>query len=240
MCIRNANQFMESPKKLQDIKVAVDAVIFGYFDKKDLQILLIKRNIEPFKGGWALPGGLVLDDESVDDAVKRELYEEEGIRPDFLEQLYTFGDLGRDPRNRVVSVAYLGLVNPSYHELFADSDAEDAQWFSINRLPSLAFDHKTIIDTALKRLRTKIQYQPIGFNLLNEEFPFSDLENLYKTIIGQEIDRRNFRKKIMSYGLLNETNNVKKEGSGRPGKLFTFNKEKYKELEEQGFYFEIK
>lgn len=231
---------MNTSKKLQDIKVAVDAVVFGYFDKEDLQILLIKRNIEPFKGGWALPGGLVLDDENLDDAVKRELHEEAGIKPDFLEQLYTFGNVGRDPRNRVVSVTYLGLVNPSYHQLSADSDADDAQWFSVNKLPDLAFDHQEIIDTALKRLRTKIQYQPIGFNLLNEEFPFSDLENLYKTIIGQEIDRRNFRKKIMSYGLLNETQNVKKEGSGRPGKLFTFNQEKYKELEEEGFYFEIK
>ncbi|MDE5490319.1 NUDIX hydrolase [Elizabethkingia meningoseptica] len=225
---------------MQHIKVAVDAVVFGYFDKEDLQILLIKRKIEPFKGSWALPGGLVLDDEDLDDAVKRELFEEAGIKPDFLEQLYSFGKVGRDPRNRVVSVAYLGLVNPSYFELFADSDAEDAQWFSIHKLPQLAFDHQKIIDTALKRLRTKIQYQPVGFNLLNEEFPFSDLENLYKAIIGQEIDRRNFRKKIMSYGLLNETNNFKKEGSGRPGKMFTFNQEKYKALEEQGFYFEIK
>lgn len=225
---------------MQHIKVAVDAVVFGYFDKEDLQILLIKRKIEPFKGSWALPGGLVLDDEDLDDAVKRELYEEAGIKPDFLEQLYSFGNVGRDPRNRVVSVAYLGLVNPSYFELFADSDAEDAKWFSIHKLPQLAFDHQKIIDTALKRLRTKIQYQPVGFNLLNEEFPFSDLENLYKAIIGQEIDRRNFRKKIMSYGLLNETNNFKKEGSGRPGKMFTFNQEKYKALEEQGFYFEIK
>lgn len=231
---------MNTSKKLQDIKVAVDAVVFGYFDKEELQILLIKRHIEPFKGGWALPGGLVLDDENLDAAVRRELHEEAGIKPDFLEQLYTFGNVGRDPRNRVVSVTYLGLVNPSYHQLFADSDADDAQWFSVNKLPDLAFDHQEIIDTALKRLRTKIQYQPIGFNLLNEEFPFSDLENLYKTIIGQEIDRRNFRKKIMSYGLLNETQNVKKEGSGRPGKLFTFNQEKYKELEEEGFYFEIK
>ncbi|WP_292008262.1 NUDIX domain-containing protein [Chryseobacterium sp.] len=225
---------------MQDIKVAVDAVIFGYFDKKDLQLLLIKRKIEPFKGGWALPGGLVLDDENLDTAVKRELYEEAGIKPDFLEQLYTFGNVGRDPRNRVVSVAFLGLVNPSYHNLLADSDAEDAQWFSIKELPELAFDHQQIIDMALNRLRTKIQYQPIGFNLLNQEFPFSDLEHLYTTIIGQEIDRRNFRKKIMSYGLLNETEHFKKEGSGRPGKLFTFNQKKYKELEEQGFYFEIK
>ena len=231
---------MDSQKKLQDIKVAVDAVIFGYFDKKDLQVLLIKRNTDPFKGGWAIPGGLVLDDEDLDDAVKRELQEEAGIKPDFLEQLYTFGNVGRDPRNRVVSVTYLGLVNPSYHELFADSDADDAQWFSVNQLPELAFDHHTIIDVALKRLRTKIQYQPVGFNLLDEEFVFSDLENLYKTIVGKEIDLKKKKKKIMSYGLLNETTHFKKEGSGRPGKLFTFNQEKYKALEEEGFYFEIK
>lgn len=225
---------------MQDIKVAVDAVVFGYFDKQDLQILLIKRKIEPYKGGWALPGGLVLDDENLDDAVKRELQEEAGIKPDFLEQLYTFGNVGRDPRNRVVSVAYLGLVNPSYHQLFADSDAEDAQWFDVNSLPTLAFDHDKIIDRALERLRAKLQYQPIGFNLLNEEFPFSDLERLYTTILGKEIDRRNFRKKILSFELLTPTLLQKKEGSGRPAKLFTFNKNKYQQLEKVGFYFEIK
>ncbi|WP_407403998.1 NrtR DNA-binding winged helix domain-containing protein [Chryseobacterium sp.] len=225
---------------MQDIKVAVDAVVFGYFDKKDLQILLIKRKIDPYKGGWALPGGLVLEDENLDDAVKRELQEEAGIKPDFLEQLYTFGNVGRDPRNRVVSVAYLGLVNPSYHQLFADSDAEDAQWFDINALPTLAFDHQEIIDRALERLRSKLQYQPIGFNLLREEFPFSDLERLYSTILGKEIDRRNFRKKILSFELLTPTLLQKKEGSGRPAKLFTFNKNKYQQLEKDGFYFEIK
>lgn len=225
---------------MQDIKVAVDAVVFGYFDKKDLQILLIKRKIDPYKGGWALPGGLVLEDENLDDAVKRELQEEAGIKPDFLEQLYTFGNVGRDPRNRVVSVAYLGLVNPSYHQLFADSDAEDAQWFDVNALPTLAFDHQEIIDRALDRLRSKLQYQPIGFNLLREEFPFSDLERLYSTILGKEIDRRNFRKKILSFELLTPTLLQKKEGSGRPAKLFTFNKNKYQQLEKEGFYFEIK
>ena len=225
---------------MQDIKVAVDAVVFGYFDKKDLQILLIKRKIDPYKGGWALPGGLVLEDENLDDAVKRELQEEAGIKPDFLEQLYTFGNVGRDPRNRVVSVAYLGLVNPSYHQLFADSDAEDAQWFDVNALPTLAFDHQEIIDRALERLRSKLQYQPIGFNLLREEFPFSDLERLYSTILGKEIDRRNFRKKILSFELLTPTLLQKKEGSGRPAKLFTFNKNKYQQLEKEGFYFEIK
>lgn len=225
---------------MQNIKVAVDAVVFGYFEKQDLHILLIKRNIDPFKGGWALPGGLVKDEENLEDAVRRELREEAGINAGFLEQLYTFGNVGRDPRNRVISVAFLGLVNPSYFNLKAATDAEDAQWFSIKDLPTLAFDHQNIVDMALKRLRTKITYQPVGFNLLNKEFAFSELENLYKTIIGADIDRRNFRKKMMSYDLLIETEHIKKEGSGRPATLFTFNQKKYKELEEQGFYFEIK
>ena len=199
---------------MQDIKVAVDAVVFGYFEKKDLHILLIKRKIDPYKGSWALPGGLVLNDENLDDAVTRELYEEAGIKPDFLEQLYTFGNLGRDPRNRVVSVAYLGLVNPSSHDIVADTDAEEVQWFSINKLPALAFDHQTIIDLALERLRNKIKYQPIGFNLLHEEFIFSELENLYQTIVGKNIDRRNFRKRILSFDLITETQKLHKEGSG--------------------------
>ncbi|QES90704.1 NUDIX hydrolase [Rhizosphaericola mali] len=225
---------------MQKIKVSVDGVVFGYFEKSALHILLIQRNIEPFKGKWALPGGLVHDDEDLDAAVLRELQEEAGIRPDFLEQLYTFGKVDRDPRNRVISVVYFGLVNPSYHKLHADTDAADARWFSIDQLPELAFDHEAIFEKALSRLRTKIQYEPIGFNLLNTEFPFSDLEDLYQTIIGESIDRRNFRKKIMSYGLLDETNKIRKEGSGRPGKLFKFNKEKYQSLAEKGFYFEIK
>lgn len=225
---------------LQDIRVAVDAVVFGYFAKKELNVLLIQRNIEPFKGDWALPGGLVLNNESLDDAVKRELMEEAGIKPDFLEQLYSFGNPERDPRNRVVSVAYFGLVNPTYHRLQASTDADDAKWFNINNLPKLSFDHQEILDKAIERLRTKIQYQPIGFNLLKKEFPFSDLEDLYKTIIGQEIDRRNFRKKIMSFGFLEETDKVHQEGSGRPGKLFKINPKKYQELEKERFYFEIK
>lgn len=225
---------------MQHIKVSVDAVVFGYFEKSVMHLLLIKRNIAPFKGQWALPGGLVLDEEDLDTAAWRELKEEAGIQPDYLEQLYTFGKVARDPRNRVVSVVYFGLVNPSYHRLQADTDAADAHWFSIDRLPELAFDHQAIIEKALDRLRTKIQYEPIGFNLLQKEFSFSDLEDLYQTIVGNPIDRRNFRKKIMGYGLLDETQKLRKEGSGRPSKLFTFNQKKYNELAKKGFYFEIK
>ncbi len=224
---------------MQNIKIAVDSVVFGYFENRELHILLIKRNIEPFLDSWALPGGLVKNEETLEEAISRELHEETGVNTTFIEQLYTFGELNRDPRNRVISVAYLGLVNPKSYDLKASTDASDAQWFSISNLPNLAFDHLMIVTKALERLRTKIQYQPIGFNLLKTEFAFSDLESLYQSILGRDIDRRNFRKKIMSYNLLIETKNLRKEGSGRPAKLFQFNQEKYQSLEQQGFYFEI-
>ncbi|CAL2108787.1 8-oxo-dGTP diphosphatase [Tenacibaculum sp. 190524A02b] len=226
-------------KSIQDIKVAVDAVVFGY-DKKQLSVLLIKRGVQPFKDSWALPGGLVKENESLEEAVQRELEEETGVTIDYLEQLYTFGKPGRDPRNRVVSVTYFGLVSPQHFKIAAATDAAEVQWFSINELPELAFDHSIILDKALKRLQSKINYQPIGFELLKKEFPFSDLENLYQTILDRKIDRRNFRKKILSFDILIETDKIHKPSSGRPAKLFKFNSEKYKELENKGFHFEIK
>ena len=157
MCIRNANQFMESPKKLQDIKVAVDAVIFGYFDKKDLQILLIKRNIEPFKGGWALPGGLVLDDESVDDAVKRELYEETDIQLYQVKQIGAYGKPDRDPRHRTLTVAYYGETD-NLAIAKAKDDAKNVRWFDWDQMPALAFDHSDIVRDAEKRYIAKPSY----------------------------------------------------------------------------------
>lgn len=223
----------------QNIKVAVDAVVFGY-QQKELSVLLIKRGIEPFKGAWALPGGLVLEDESLEHAVERELLEETGVTIDYLEQLYTFGTPKRDPRNRVISVTYFGLVSPNHFKISANTDAAEVQWFPIHELPKLAFDHNLILTTALQRLKNKINYQPIGFELLKKEFPFSDLENLYQTILNQKIDRRNFRKKIMSFGILTETDKIHQPSSGRPAKLFKFNAKKYKELEKKGFHFEIK
>ncbi|WP_055447700.1 NUDIX hydrolase [Lacinutrix mariniflava] len=224
----------------QDIKVAVDAVVFGYESKGNLSILLIKRGIEPFKNSWALPGGLVLENESLEDAVKRELKEETGVTIDYLEQLYSFGKPNRDPRNRVISISYFGLVKPNHFTIKADTDAQEAQWFSVDNLPNLAFDHQTIFEMAKSRLQSKLTYQPIGFDLLNKEFPFSDLEHLYTSILEKEIDRRNFRKKIMSYGILEETNKMSQKGSGRPAKLFKFNTTKYDSLLKEGFHFEIK
>ncbi|GAB1856228.1 NUDIX domain-containing protein [Flavobacteriaceae bacterium MHTCC 0001] len=224
----------------QDIKVAVDAVVFGYESKNNLSVLLIKRGIEPFKGEWALPGGLVLNDESLEEAVERELKEETGITIDYLEQLYTFGKPNRDPRNRVVAVTYFALVKPNHFTIKADTDAADVKWFHLNELPKLAFDHQLVLDTAKERLKSKLSYQPIGFDLLNDEFPFSDLEHLYMTILEKEIDRRNFRKKMLSFGIIEETDKIEKIGSGRPAKLFRFNKEKFQQLTVNDFHFEIK
>jgi len=224
----------------QNINLAVDAVVVAYSNQK-LFILLIQQKFGVFKDTWSLPGGFVVEGETLSEAVKRELKEEAGITVNYMEQLYTFGDkVDRDPRGQVISVAYFALVNPSKFKLKASTDAKDAKWFPINRLPKLAFDHKTIIKKAMERIEAKLMYQPIGFDLLNKEFAFSDLENLYKSILGKEIDRRNFRKKIMSFNLLLQTGNIQKIGSGRPATMFKFNKRKYKQLEKEGFHFEIK
>jgi 8-oxo-dGTP diphosphatase len=223
----------------QDIKVSVDAVVFGYDQEHGISLLLIKRRYDPFQKMWALPGGLVLNGESIDDAVNREVKEEAGIDVNYLEQLYTFGAHDRDPRNQVVSVAYFGLVRPKDFQLSAQTDAEDVAGFSIKKLPRLAFDHKKIIDMALKRLRGKITYEPVGFELLEKEFPFSDLENLYQTLLDQDIDRRNFKKKIMSLGILEETDSTIQRKAGRPARLFRFNRKKYFELKEKGYNFDM-
>lgn len=222
----------------QSIKITVDAVVFGYEQGK-ISILLIKRKYQPFKNKWAIPGGFVLNNESLKEAVQRELREETGIKINYLEQLYTFGNPERDPRGRVISVVYFGLVRPNTFKIFASTDASDVAWFEINELPELSFDHKKILDLAIKRLQGKITYEPIGFELLDKKFPFSDLEKLYATLLGREIDRRNFRKKIISLNILDELDEKVSKGSGRPANLFQFNQERYFKLKEEGIIFEI-
>jgi len=223
----------------QSIKVSVDAVVFGYDPNDGVSVLLIKRKYEPFKQVWALPGGLVLNDESLESAVKRELKEEAGIDIQYLEQLYSFGKPDRDPRNRVISVAYYALVRPKDFQLSAQTDAEDVAWYRIDKLPKLAFDHKQILEHAIKRLRGKLAYEPVGFELLDKKFPFSDLEKLYQSLLEQEIDRRNFKKKIMAYGFLEELEESIQRGAGRPARLYQFNKKKYFELKESGYNFDL-
>ena len=224
----------------QNIKIAVDIVLFGYVSN-NLYILLIKQRFGKHKGQWSLPGGFVKDDEGLFEAANRELKEETGVVTKDLEQLYSFGDnIKRDYRFRVVTIAYFGTVNPSKVVLKADTDAQDAKWHSINEIPKLMYDHNMIIQFAFERLKAKLFYQPIGFNLLNKKFPFSDLEKLYMTILQKKIDRRNFRKKILSFNFLEETDEIHKKGSGRPAVLFKFNRSKYLESIKQGINFEIK
>ncbi|WCT13518.1 NUDIX hydrolase [Mucilaginibacter jinjuensis] len=225
---------------IQNIKVAVDAVVFGYTSKEGLSVLLIKRNIKPFKDSWALPGGLVRDDESLEEAIQRELKEETGVNINYLEQLYSFGKPGRDPRNRVISITYYGLVKPDAFELQADTDAADVAWFNIKKLPQLAFDHHEILTAAHERLKNKMLYQPVGFELLEEKFPFSELEKLYMAVLDRPIDRRNFKKKVIKFGFLEETTEKQAlDGAGRPGNLFKFNPQKYYQLQKEGINFEI-
>lgn len=223
----------------QAIRVSVDGVVFGYDPEEGVSVLLIKRKYEPFKQQWALPGGLVKNDESLEAAVKRELKEEANVDVRFLEQLYSFGEPERDPRNRVVSVAYYALVRPKDYQLLAQTDAEDVAWFNMNKLPKLAFDHKLIIDHAIKRLRGKLAYEPVGFELLDKKFPFSDLEKLYQSLLLHELDRRNFKKKLMAYGFLEELNETVQRGAGRPARLYQFNKKTYFELKENGYNFDL-
>lgn len=221
--------------------VAVDAIVFGYSKNEGVSVLLIQRKYPPFKNAWAIPGGFVLAEESLEEAVRRELNEETGIAVNYLEQLYTFGEPGRDPRQRVISVSYFALVKSAmFQQLKASTDAENAQWFNIKSLPALAFDHKQILNTAIERVRAKIRYQPIGFELLDRKFPFADLEKLYITLLDREIDRRNFSKKMLALGILDETNEYSKtEGKGRPSKMYQFNKKRYQQLVKEGINFEI-
>ncbi len=223
----------------QRIDLTVDAVVFGYDPSDGISVLLIKRKYEPFKGEWAIPGGFVANDESLELAVERELKEETGIQVNYLEQLYTFGEPFRDPRKRVVTVAYYGLVKSSAFTIHASSDAEDAQWFNIASLPKLAFDHVEILNMAFARLRSKISYEPIGFELLDEKFPFSELHKLYETLYGTAIDRRNFKKKFLKLGILKEHSEKNSVGRGRPGIIYSFDQKQYFKLKKQGIVFAI-
>ena len=218
--------------------LAVDAVVFG-LDEEDLKIILIERDLAPYEGRWALPGGFVHIHESLEEAAKRELREETGIHNLFLEQLYTFGDVDRDPRERVVSVAYFALVNLRDHQIKAATDARNAAWFSVDDIPPLPFDHNKIVDVALKRLQGKVSYEPIGFELLPKKFTLTQLQRMYEKILEQEIDKRNFRKKILGMGLLKDLNEVQLDVAHRAARLYQFDEKKYLLLKEKGFNFEI-
>ncbi len=219
--------------------LAVDCVVFGLDEPNNLQVMLIRRNLPPFSGQWALPGGFVHIDESVDAAARRELQEETGLQNVFLEQLYTFGEVDRDPRERVVTVAYYALVNLKEHAVRAATDASEAAWFSTGQLPPLAFDHDKIVAMAIARLQGKVRYQPIGFELLPKKFTLSQLQTLYETVLGVQLDKRNFRKKILKMDLLLSLDETQTDVAHRAAKLYQFDEAKYRQFKEQGFNFEI-
>jgi len=218
--------------------LTVDCVVFG-FDNGDLKVLLIERGLEPFKGAWALPGGFVRVDETVDDAARRELQEETGLSNVYLEQLFTFGTLNRDPRERVVSVAYYALVKLSEHPATGATDAADARWFALNAIPQLAFDHAQILQSGVTRLSGKVRYEPIGFELLPPKFTLSQLQQLYEAVLQTPLDKRNFRKKFLSMGLLVGLDETLTSGAHRPAQLFRFDARKYQALKKRGFNFEV-
>jgi 8-oxo-dGTP diphosphatase len=218
--------------------LTVDCVVFG-LDDEDLKVMLIQRDLEPFEGKWALPGGFVHVDETLDEAARRELQEETGLKKIFLEQLYTFGAVDRGPRERVVSVAYYALVNLSDHKVQASTDARAAAWFGIHDIPSLAFDHNEILRVAHERLRGKLRYVPIGFELLPRKFTLSQLQHLYELLLEKELDKRNFRKRVLGMDILIETDEVEQDVAHRAARLYRFDERKYRRLTKAGFNFEL-
>lgn len=216
--------------------VAVDVVLFTARDDS-LDVLLIERGTQPFVGMWALPGGFVRENETLEEAARRELREETNVSDVYLEQLYTFGGLKRDPRMRVISVVYYALVNAERFEVHGGTDAARAEWHSAYDLPELAFDHADILQYALERLRYKLEYAPVAFQLLPERFTLTELQRVYETILQQELDKRNFRRKVLSLGFLRKTPHKKREGAHRPAQLFEFIPERFHEATGGGVIF---
>ena len=210
--------------KYERPSVTVDVLMMS-LRQKDLQILLIKRRSWPYEGMWAIPGGFINIHESLETAAKRELQEETGVQDVYLEQLYTFGNPGRDPRTRVITVVYFALLDSERLQVKAASDAADVGWFSVYELPPLAFDHEQIIQYALNRLRGKLDYTTIAFNLLPEQFTLRELQRVYEIVLHKRLDKRNFRKKILATGILEDTGAKKMEGTHRPARLYRFNPE---------------
>ena len=202
-----------------DIQVTVDIVLFALRDW-ELQVLLIQRGIPPFEGRWALPGGFVRDGESLESAARRELAEEAGVRDVYLEQLYTFGEPGRDPRGRVVTVAYYALLTTEAAPLVAGTDAGAARWTAARKHPPLAFDHERILGYALERLANKLEYTTVGFKLLPKTFTLGQAQRVYEAVLGRTLDKRNFRRKMALLGILKPLDEWVRDGPSRPAQLY--------------------
>lgn len=216
--------------------VTTDCVIFG-FDGSKIKVLLIERGIEPFKGRWAFPGGFLNMEESAEEGALRELREETGLTGAYIEQFHTFTDPRRDPRERVISIAYYALVR--IQDVKGGDDAARAQWFALDEVPHLAFDHDLILRMALSKLRERIHFEPIGFELLPEKFTMKELQALYEAILEVKFERRNFAKKMLHYELVNQLDETVWPTPKREAYLFCFNKENYEEFKKKGFQLEF-
>lgn len=216
------------PAQYERPSVTVDVVIFSLVEE-ELKVLLVKRQAAPFAGVWAIPGAFVGIDESLEDAATRALAEETGVNDVYTEQLYTFGQPQRDPRMRVITVAYFALV-PFESVRQAPGRETDTHWFSVAELPPLAFDHEEILDYALTRLRYKLEYTSVGFQLLPDVFTLTELQKAYEIILGEKLDKRNFRRKILSAEILEETGKKRKEGEGRPAMLYRYREDAVAEV----------
>lgn len=216
------------------MRIAVDIIIFT-IEASVLKVLLVRRKIEPFLGQFAIPGGFIHADENLDEAALRELREETGVTDVYLEQLYSFGEPTRDPRGRVVSISYFALISAD-RTLKAGSDAAEASWWPVLELPPLAFDHAKILDYALERLRNKLEYTTVGFQLLPEKFTLVQLQEVYEAIIGKKLDKRNFRRKMAMLKILKPLNEYQ-PSARRPAQLFRFIASRFEKLKDKGILF---
>ena len=217
-------------QKYKHAVVAADIVVFAFSEGK-LQTLLIQMTKAPFKGSWAAPGGLVKPQESVDDSALRLTKEKASITPQYIEQVFTFGKVNRDPFGRVVSVAYMALLPKLEDKVGTASGYSDIKWFTANKLPRMAYDHAEVVAKAVERLQGKLIYTNIAYSLMPKEFTLTELQNLYEAILGKPLDKRNFRKKILSSGILKNTKKMTKGNKHRPAELYTFTNRKLTETE---------
>jgi 8-oxo-dGTP diphosphatase len=216
------------------MQVTVDVVIFT-IQEGVLKVLLVKRLVEPFIGQFAIPGGFVHEDEDLEEAALRELKEETGVADVYLEQLYSFGKPDRDPRGRVITVAYFALISAD-RTLKAGTDAAEAAWFPMDDLPPLAFDHATILNYALERLRNKLEYTTVGFQLLPAKFTLTELQEVYSAILGKKLDKRNFRRKMSILKILKPLPEYRRGGQ-RPAQLYRFVAARFEKLKDKGVLF---
>jgi 8-oxo-dGTP diphosphatase len=228
------NELQQYPRP----SVTVDCVVFGY-DGNAISVLLINRKEAPFKNMWTLPGGFLFLEETAEESAQRILKQKTGLNNLFLEQLYTFADVQRDPRGRVISIAYYTLVNPKLFNLVLGDAATDIKWFDANKIPKTGFDHKEIIKVALNRLKAKVTYQPIGFELLEKQFTLTEIQFLYEAILQRPIDKRNFRKRMLESKVIKATGEKRTGLKNRAPELFEFDEQQYKKLVKEGYQFKI-